>query len=409
MAWLWRDGRDDAGAGQPGAERIRPRQDRLRARRVQRAIDILHPLLYPECRSTARATSSRPIACWASRTCSRTSPTRPSASSASCWSCGPTTASIRCSIPQRVVDFFNGVRQGRGERDRGASRPRARSATRPGARRQQRARRTLRLRRRRLVIATNEHSYRGELHPVRRGPVPERPARQGLALLRRRGGAGRGLARRVRDQLRALRRQPPATCLDPATSGDTTGMVRNCMNIDHSEEDLSRNAAARSSWSRAGSSSCRRSGASSTPSATSSRRCRPPEPTHNGAATSPRTAGAAARRFGSARFRSRAVGAGRRMTFETRGIPRKVQTSSGVRPMATLKMQLPGKGAKVYHIYKKITSLGPRRGGGHRRCPIRCWPTATRTSTSTAATSTSRRPRRTPSCSSTAASAASTS
>jgi len=26
--------------------------------------------------------------------------------------------------------------------------------------------------------------------------------------------------------------------------------------------------------------------------------------------------------------------------------------------MATLRMQVPGKGVKVYHIYKKITSLG---------------------------------------------------
>ena len=57
--------------------------------------------------------------------------------------------------------------------------------------------------------------------------------------------------------------------------------------------------------------------------------------------------------------------------------------------MATLRIQVPGEGTKVYHLYKKITSLGRGRRGTTWCCPTRCSPTPTPTSTSTAATSTS--------------------
>jgi len=54
--------------------------------------------------------------------------------------------------------------------------------------------------------------------------------------------------------------------------------------------------------------------------------------------------------------------------------------------MATLRIHMPGTGVKVYHIYKKLTSLG-RAKGSTSFSLIPCWRIPTRTSTLMAATS----------------------
>ncbi len=134
-------------------------------------------------------------------------------------------------------------RQGRGEpRSPCIEAKRARDAT-TSWRRASGTRPSACARSRRASSRYEKHSYAVELHPLRRGAVPERrSAARGWAFFGAEAALGAIVAGRVRDQLRALRhRSHQRRCLDPPTSGDTTGAAHNCMNIDHSEENLSRN------------------------------------------------------------------------------------------------------------------------------------------------------------------------
>ena len=263
------------GPGQPDGRGVRPRQDRLRARPSTGAPSTsCSRCSTPRCASTARATWSRRTACWASRTCSRTSPTRPSASSASCWSCAPTTTSTRCSIRRGSSSSSTACARKRRTRSP-RSRSRARSAT-TSWRRATQHEADARCAAQARIVTYEKHSYAVNFIPFGAGQFQNGERTQGLGVPGRRGGAGRDLGRRVRDELRAVRRQPPAPL---PGSVDQRRQHRRGAPV-HEHRSLGGGPVAQpDARSRSSSGGLffgrRASGASSTRSATSSRRCRP--------------------------------------------------------------------------------------------------------------------------------------
>ena len=187
---------------------------------------ILRPLLYPECGWTARARWSRRTACWASPTCSRTSPTRPSASSASCWSCAPTTASIRCSTRRGWSTSSTAcVKEEEGEiaaLEARAQAARRRAGGAPAARGRRGCAAQARDR------AYEQHSYAVNFIPFGAGQFQNGQRGKGWAFLGIEAALGAISLGAFVDQLRAVRRPAPAPLPGCTPADDTTGVARSC-------------------------------------------------------------------------------------------------------------------------------------------------------------------------------------
>ena len=147
----------------------------------QRAIEILHPLLYPEVLldsegevvqahrmlGVAYLFENKPDdARREFRKLLRAAPRLPLRSAAGSRSASSTSSTACVKEEEATIAAMEKRRREREKRDRGRT---------PSARR--RAARALPP----TVVRYERHSFAVELHPLRRGPVPERPAAQGLA------------------------------------------------------------------------------------------------------------------------------------------------------------------------------------------------------------------------------------
>ena len=185
------------------ARRLRPRAHRVRTRRVPARDRGAAPAALPGGAARQRG-RGRPGAPHAGRRLpvreqARRSPARvPQAAGAAPRL--PVRPAAGSAAGRRLLQRRAQGRRGDHRRD-GEAAPRARQEARGRGRAARRRAAAHAADRRPLRTAF----VRGQLRPVRRGPVPERPAAQGLAVPRRGGGAGRGVGGRVRDQPRALR------------------------------------------------------------------------------------------------------------------------------------------------------------------------------------------------------------
>lgn len=141
--------------------------------------------------------------------------------------------------PPRVVEFFNGVRREEEVEIAALEAARKKRDANLAARRQQEvdARCAAQTR---LIVQTN-HSNAVNFVPFGAGQFQNGQRGKGWAFLGVEAALGAVSLGAFVTNFALFGASHQRRCLDPATSGDTTGMTRNCMNIDHSEEDLSRN------------------------------------------------------------------------------------------------------------------------------------------------------------------------
>ena len=217
------------------ARRLRPRAHRVRARRVPARDRDPAPAALPGGAARQRG-RGRPGAPHAGRRLpvreqARRGPARvPQAAR----SCGPTTASTRCWIRSGWSTSSTACSRKRRRRSR-RSRSGAASATRSWP--PQRERDAARLRLPPTVVRYERHSFAVNFIPFGAGQFQNGQRAQGLAVLRRRVGAGRGVAGGVRRPTsRSTASTPGAQVHRPE---QPTGIACPPGSIDHSQEDTS--------------------------------------------------------------------------------------------------------------------------------------------------------------------------
>lgn len=143
--------------------------------------------------------------------------------------------------PPRVVEFFNGVRREEEREIVALEAARKKRDADLAARRQQEADARCAAQAR-LVIQKN-NSYAVNYVPFGAGQFQNGERGKGWAFFGVEAALGAVSLGAFVTNFAVFGASHQRRCLDPMTtgSGDTTGMARNCMNIDHSEEDLSRN------------------------------------------------------------------------------------------------------------------------------------------------------------------------
>jgi len=141
--------------------------------------------------------------------------------------------------PPRVVEFFNGVRREEEGEIATLEAARKKRDANLAARRQQEA--DARCAAQTHVIIQKNNSYGVNFVPFGAGQFQNGQRGKGWAFLGVEAALGAVSLGAFVTNFALFGASHQRRCLDPTTSGDTTGMARNCMNIDHSEEDLSRN------------------------------------------------------------------------------------------------------------------------------------------------------------------------
>ena len=173
-----------------------------------RAIDILRPLLYPDTRLDSEADVIQAHRMLGVANLFENRPDGAKREFRKLLELRPDYRFDPMLDPPRVVEFFNGVLKEEETEIAALEAARKKRDAALAARRQREV--DERCAAQSQTFTYVKHSYADQLHPVRRRPVSERSAAQGLGLPGHRGGAGRGLAGRVRDQLLGLRGQPRA-------------------------------------------------------------------------------------------------------------------------------------------------------------------------------------------------------
>ena len=141
--------------------------------------------------------------------------------------------------PPRVVEFFNGVRREEAGEIAALEAARKKRDANLAARRQQEA--DARCAAQARLIVQSHHSYAVNFVPFGAGQFQNGQRRKGWAFLGVEAALGAVSLGAFVTNFALFGASHQRRCLDPTTSGDTTGVAHNCMNIDHSEEDLSRN------------------------------------------------------------------------------------------------------------------------------------------------------------------------
>jgi hypothetical protein len=141
--------------------------------------------------------------------------------------------------PPRVVEFFNGVRREEETEIAALEVARKKRDADLAARRQQEADARCAAQAR-LVIQQN-NSYAVNFVPFGAGQFQNGHRRKGWAFLGAEAALSAVSLGAFVTNFALFGASHQRRCLDQVTTGDPTGMARNCTNIDHSEEDLSRN------------------------------------------------------------------------------------------------------------------------------------------------------------------------
>jgi hypothetical protein len=141
--------------------------------------------------------------------------------------------------PPRVVEFFNGVRKEEESEIAALEIARKKRDADVAARKQQDA--DARCAAQARLVTYDKNSYAVNLIPFGAGQFQNGQRGKGWAFLGVEAALGAVSLGTFITNFWLYGASHQRRCLDASTGGDTTGVAHNCMNIDHSEEDLSRN------------------------------------------------------------------------------------------------------------------------------------------------------------------------
>jgi hypothetical protein len=141
--------------------------------------------------------------------------------------------------PPRVVEFFNGVRKEEESEIAALEIARKKRDADVAARKRQDA--DARCAAQARLVTYDKNSYAVNLIPFGAGQFQNGQRGKGWAFLGVEAALGAVSLGTFITNFWLYGASHQRRCLDASTGGDTTGVAHNCMNIDHSEEDLSRN------------------------------------------------------------------------------------------------------------------------------------------------------------------------
>jgi tetratricopeptide (TPR) repeat protein len=293
MAWLCAMVATTLALASPAADEFERGKTAFGRAEYTRAIDILRPLLYPDIRLDSEGDVVQAHRILGVAYLFEKQPDEAKREFHKLLELRPDYHFDPLLDPPRVVEFFNGVRREEEREISALEVARKKRDADLAARRQQEADARCAAQAR-LVIQKN-NSYAVNYVPFGAGQFQNGERGKGWAFFGVEAALGAVSLGAFMTNFALFGASHQRRCLDPATSGDTTGMARNCMNIDHSEEDLSRNLLrlqlvsgglffVTAAWGIIDALQSFKPAVSTET-----------EPAHNGAATSPGTAGAAAR------------------------------------------------------------------------------------------------------------------
>jgi len=141
--------------------------------------------------------------------------------------------------PPRVVEFFNGVRKEEENEIAALEVARKKRDADLAAKKQHDA--DARCAAQTRIITYQKNSYAVNFIPFGAGQFQNGERAKGWAFLGVEAALGAVSLGAFVTNFSLYGASHQRRCLDPPTAGDNTGMAQNCMKIDHSEEDLSRN------------------------------------------------------------------------------------------------------------------------------------------------------------------------
>ena len=204
-----------------------------------RAIDILRPLLYPDIRLDSEGDVVQAHRMLGVAHLFENQPDEAKREFRKLLELRPDYHFDPLLDPPRVVEFFNGVRKEEENEIAALEVARKKRDDALAARRQQEAdARCTALTR---VVTETRHSYAVNFIPFGAGQFQNGQRRKGWAFLSIEAALGAVSLGAFITNFSLYGVSHQRRCLDAPTTGDTTGVTHNCMNIDHSEEDLSRN------------------------------------------------------------------------------------------------------------------------------------------------------------------------
>jgi hypothetical protein len=238
MAWLWTMiAATLAFAGPAPADDFERGKTAFSRAEYARAIEILKPLLYPEIRLDSEGEVLQAHRMLGVAHLFENHPDDATREFRKLLELRPDYRFDPITEPPRVVEFFNGVLKEeaneiaaldakRKRRDAELARQRQRDADRLCAERTQ-------------IVQFQKHSYAINFLPFGAGQFQNGQRRKGWTFLGVESALGAVSVAAFSTNFALFGFKPQRRCLDPETPG-TTGVARPCMNIDHSQESLSR-------------------------------------------------------------------------------------------------------------------------------------------------------------------------
>ncbi len=239
MAWLCAIVATTLALASPAAEEFDRGKTAFGRAEYARAIDILRPLLYPEIHLDSEGDVVQAHRMLGVANLFENQPDEAKREFRKLLELRPDYHFDPLLDPPRVVEFFNGVR--REEEDEIASLEAARKRRDAdlAARKQRETDEHCAAQAR--VMTYVKHSYAINFIPLGAGQFQNGQRRKGWAFFGAEAALGAVSLGAFVTNFSLFGASHQRRCLDPPTSGDNTGVARACQNIDHSEEDLSRN------------------------------------------------------------------------------------------------------------------------------------------------------------------------
>jgi hypothetical protein len=239
MAWLCAIVATTLALASPAADELDRGKTAFGRAEYTRAIDILRPLLYPDIRLDSYDDIVQAHRMLGVAHLFENQPDEAKREFRKLLELRPDYHFDPLLDPPRVVEFFNGVRREEERQIVALEAARKKRDADVAARRQQAA--DARCAAQARLVTQKNNSYAVNFVPFGAGQFQNGERAKGWAFFGAEAALGAVSLGAFVTNFALFGASHQRRCLDPATSGDTTGMVRNCMNIDHSEEDLSRN------------------------------------------------------------------------------------------------------------------------------------------------------------------------